>query len=86
MDSPGAGQREQQNTRRKYPVTEPRMARPVSGRFACCKKETSGSLLEFDLGASVFELLLERLGVGFADTFLDGLRRTVNQILGFLEA
>ncbi len=43
-------------------------------------------LLDFDLGASVFELLLERFGVGLGDGFLDGLRSAINEVLRFLQA
>src|SRR5687767_9218800 len=43
-------------------------------------------LLDLDLGAGFLELLLEGLGVGLADAFLDGLRRAVHQVLGLLQA
>src|SRR3569623_1616043 len=43
------------------------------------------SLLELDLGASAFELLLDVLGLGLVDTFLDGLGRAFDQSLGFAE-
>jgi hypothetical protein len=43
-------------------------------------------LLDFDLGASVFQLLLEGFCISLGNAFLDRLRSAVNQILGFLEA
>ena len=43
-------------------------------------------LLELDLGAGFFQLLLDFLGVVFAGAFLDGLRSAVDQILGFFQA
>ena len=41
----------------------------------------SRRLLDFDLGTGGFELFLEFFGFVFGDTFLDGLGRTVDQIL-----
>ena len=46
----------------------------------------SGNLLEFDSRALLFELLLELLGVGLFEAFLDGLGGAFDQVLGFLEA
>ena len=43
-------------------------------------------LLDFDLGACVFELLLERFGISLGNAFLDRLRSAIDQILGFLQA
>src|SRR5690606_29848144 len=43
-------------------------------------------LFEFDLRTRVFELLLGVFGGSLVDTFLDGLGRAVDQVLGFLEA
>ena len=43
-------------------------------------------LLDFDLGACVFELLLERFGISLGNAFLDGLRSAIDQILGDLPA
>src|SRR5687768_14887322 len=43
-------------------------------------------LLDFDFRAGFLELLLEGLGVGLADAFLDGLGSAVDQILGLLQA
>ena len=42
-------------------------------------------LLNFNLGANIFQLLLEGLGIGLRDGFLDGLRRAIDQVLGLLE-
>src|SRR5687767_11784779 len=42
--------------------------------------------LNLYFGACVFQLLLRRFRVGLVHAFLDGLRRTVDEILGFLQA
>src|SRR5581483_2005607 len=42
-------------------------------------------LLERNLGAAVFELLLEFFGFLLADVFLDRLGRAFDQVLGFLQ-
>src|SRR5467141_4477558 len=47
----------------------------------CCKK-----LLDLDLGAGLFELLLDRSGFVLVNAFLDGLRRAIHQVLGFFQA
>src|SRR5437764_15134397 len=47
---------------------------------------TRGELLQFDLGAGVFQLLLGSFGVGLVHAFLDGLRSAVDEVLGFLQA
>src|SRR5260370_30375897 len=39
-------------------------------------------LLDFDLGAGLFELLLDGRGFVLVDAFLDGLRSAVNEVLG----
>src|SRR5690606_17839895 len=63
-------------TRRRHPT---RGWRPgTEGRIA--------KLLELCFRASVFELFLERFGIGFRDAFLDRLRRTVDQVFCFLQA
>jgi hypothetical protein len=43
-------------------------------------------LLDLDLGADLFELLLDRLGLVLRHPFLDRLGRALDEILGFLEA
>src|SRR5467141_2308832 len=43
-------------------------------------------LLDLDLGAGLFELLLDRSGFVLVDAFLDGLRSAIHQVLGFFEA
>src|SRR5215467_14359538 len=43
-------------------------------------------LFHLHLGACIFQLLLRRVGVRFVDAFLDRLGRSVDQILGFLQA
>src|SRR5665647_163914 len=43
-------------------------------------------LLEFDFRASFLELFLGSFRIGLWSAFLDVLRRTVHQVLGFLEA
>src|SRR6185312_10558443 len=56
-------------------------ARPCTVRGECILHS-----LQLDLGTSRFEILLHLLGVFLAGTFLDGLRRAFDQILGLLEA
>src|SRR6185436_16344662 len=41
-------------------------------------------LLQFDLGAGIFQLLFGSVGVGLVHAFLDGLGSAVDQVLGFL--
>src|SRR5215475_6415812 len=43
-------------------------------------------LLEFHLGPGLFQLGLDLLRLVLADTFLDGLGRALDQVLGLLEA
>src|SRR5216684_9256325 len=43
-------------------------------------------LLDLDLGAGLFELLLDRSGFVLVDAFLDGLRSAIHEVFGFLEA
>src|SRR6476619_5543936 len=43
-------------------------------------------LLDLDFGALLFEGCLDLLGLVARDAFLDGLRRSVDQVLGLLEA
>ena len=43
-------------------------------------------LLDCDLGASLFQLLLQLLGIGLRDAFLHLGRGTLNHVLGLLEA
>src|SRR5690606_1088171 len=43
-------------------------------------------LLQLDLGAGSFELLLQLFGFRLANAFLHGLRRTFDEVLGFLQA
>src|SRR5688572_19251537 len=50
------------------------------------KSPSSGELLELDLGAGRFELLLDFLGFGLGSVLLDRLGRTFDQVLRFLEA
>src|ERR1044072_3438305 len=44
------------------------------------------SLLQLDRCARLFQLLLDRLGLGLRHGLLDGLRRAVDQVLRLLEA
>ena len=46
-------------------------------------KRGSQCLLELDLGAGRFELLLDVLGLGLGDAFLDGLGSRLDERLGF---
>src|SRR5262245_55641850 len=43
-------------------------------------------LLDFDFCATLLELFLHGVGFFFRDTSLDWLRRTLDQVLGFLQA
>ena len=43
-------------------------------------------LFKFNFSASLFELLLEALGVSLRETFLNNARSAVNEFLSFLEA
>src|SRR5207247_11094989 len=65
-----------------FRVRSPERARSAS-RF---ESRSSSRLLQFHLGAGVFQLLLGGLGVGLGNAFLDGLRSAVDQVLGFLQA
>ena len=63
-----------------YPA---RRVSPPDGRvFQAFKKK----LLEFDLGADFFDLLLHLFGFSLGDAGLDGLRSSLDEVLGFLEA
>src|SRR5260370_7793161 len=46
----------------------------------------TGKLLDLDLGAGLFELLLNRRGLVLVDAFLDGLWSTIHKVLGFFQA
>src|SRR5688572_14428558 len=56
---------------------------PTSGLLAQARVDSS---LDLRLAAGVFQLLLRGFGIGLRDAFLDRLRRTVDQVLRFLEA
>ena len=43
-------------------------------------------LLELDLGASFFQLLLSVFSISFGQAFFNSLRSTVNQVFGFFQA
>ncbi len=43
-------------------------------------------LFKFNFSASLFELLLEALGISLGETFLNNAGSAVNEFLGFLEA
>src|SRR5881394_243818 len=58
----------------------------AGGPFGTLQPRNRVELLEFDLGAGVFQLLLGSFGVGLVHAFLDGLGGAVHQVLGFLEA
>src|SRR6187402_1101683 len=64
------------------------MARPVplQSDVVRDKSPSSGELLELDLGAGRLELLLDFLGFGLGSVLLDRFRRTLDEILRFLEA
>src|SRR5690606_38078943 len=68
--------------------------RPKAGGFrpqpsvlaAACSGDAMPLLLQLDGGASRLEVLLELLGVFLRHAFLDVLRRTLDQVLGLLQA
>ena len=62
---------------------DPSLRRPAGVNHA---SETTSHLLELDLGAGLFELLLDVLGVGLGDAFLEVLGRALDQVLRLLEA
>ena len=56
----------------------------VLRQFKCDPGQVgAGKLLDLDLGAGLFELLLDRSGFVLVDAFLDGLRSAIHQVLGF---
>ncbi len=48
--------------------------------------DTVAVLLDVDLCAGVFKLLLDVVSFALGDAFLDSLRSGFNEVLGFLEA
>src|SRR5512147_2124618 len=64
--------------------------RPALWQNRIAKSADSGPwgrhLLDVDLGAGFFELLLDLGGLVLRDAFLDRLGRALDEILGFLEA
>src|SRR3954454_23467277 len=67
--------------RRRFPS---RLALGVAARVREWKQRAR--LLQFHLGASLFELGLDLVGFVLVDAFLDRLRRAFDEVLGFLEA
>src|SRR5882724_10872726 len=76
-------------------VTPPRKIHPHFIRSPTARPQLANSsrprqsktaLLDFDGRASLGKLLLDGLSLVLRYAFLDGLRRSVNQILGFLQA
>src|SRR6266704_5361427 len=76
-------------------VKTPRRSRSARGRTettprALCAlrgaRSFTPSLLDLGLGAGVDQLLQNRFRVGFGHPFLDGLGRSIHQVLGFLQA
>src|SRR4051812_32904865 len=64
-----------------------RERRPVGRRWNCGSRAPErGALLDLDGGAGLLELALELVGLVALDALLDGLRRLVDERLGFLEA
>src|SRR4051794_27195396 len=59
--------------------------RPVACPIAAGQRPAPQKLLPFNSCASVDKLLLDGSRFVLADTFLDGLRSAVHQVLGFLE-
>ena len=56
------------------------------GDGGCRLPNANPDLLDVNLGASVFELLLEVSGFSLRNSFLDSLRSAFDEVLGFLEA
>src|SRR5438876_1961581 len=48
-------------------------------------RRNGSALLDFDLGADFFELLLDRVGLVLGHAFLDRLGCALDEVLGFLE-
>src|ERR1700739_4504696 len=65
-----------------------RLTPPAPAGTSCCEDNDNDgpNLLQLDLGAALFQLLLHRLGVGLGHAFLHGLRSALDQVLGFLQA
>ena len=57
-----------------------------SGTRTRSSRRAIANLLQFNLGADLFELLLHGFGVCLGQAFLDRLGRAVDEVLGFLEA
>src|SRR5574343_7584 len=66
-----------------------RNAKSTQGRGIFCPSPTCTDnkvLLDFDLGASFFQLLLQGFSISLGDAFLHRLRCAVNDVLSFLQA
>ena len=57
-----------------------------AGSPKAASPHAKAGLLDLDLGTGILELLLEGLGIGLGNRFLDGLRGAVDEVLGFLQA
>src|SRR5581483_7340051 len=56
------------------------------GTYCCEDNDNDGpNVLQLDLRAALFQLLLHRFGVSLGNAFLHGLRRAFDQVLGFLQ-
>src|SRR5262249_15804751 len=64
---------------------ESRASRDPSTRLRGLRDDANASL-DRDLGAGLFEDLLDLLGLFLGDPFLDGLRSPLNEVLRFLQA
>src|SRR6476646_10415247 len=65
---------------------DPRIGARLSPRLSGDGIEASLRLLQFHLGASLFELGLDLVGLVLVHAFLDRLRRAFDEVLGFLQA
>src|ERR1019366_10011705 len=70
----------------KFPKPRAAPARTGTANRATDRRSGPAVLLEFDLGADLFESGLDLLGLFLANAFLDRLGSALDQILGFLEA
>src|SRR4051812_23004176 len=62
--------------------------RAARGTWTCAarRRPPDAALLDLDLGALLLEGCLDLLGLFLGDAFLDGLGRSIDEVLGLLEA
>ena len=67
-------------------INTKRLRNPLIRGFLTYEPEEQAVLFELNLGASLFELLLEAFSVSLSETFLNGAGSSVYEFLSFLEA